>query len=211
MEYLIVIFRTFFFYFFIVFVYRIMGKREVGELGVIDLIVSVLVAEIVAISIDNTDDSILLSLIPICLLVICQIIMAIISFKERGVRRMFDGTPSVIINNGKIMIKEMIKQRYNLDDLLTQLRENNICDIKEVDYAILETNGNLTAFKKDESKEKIFPLPVIVEGNINYEVLDLLNKDVAWLNENIKEDIKNIFYGFYKNGNIYIIKNSDLN
>ena len=188
-----------------------MGKREVGQLGVIDLIVSVLIAEIVAISIDNTDDSILLSLIPICLLVICQITMAIISFKKHEVRRIFDGKPSVIINNGKIMIKEMIKQRYNLDDLLTQLRENNICDIKDVNYAILETNGNLTAFKKNDTKEKIFPLPVIIEGNINYDVLDLLNKDEKWLNENIKEDIKNIFYGFYKNGNIYIIKNSDLN
>lgn len=211
MEYIIVIFRTLFFYFFVVFVYRIMGKREVGELGVIDLIVSVLIAEIVAISIDNTDDSILLSVIPITLLVICQIIMAILSFKKRNIRTMFDGKPSVIINNGKIMIKEMAKQRYNLDDLLTQLRQNNISDIKDVEYAILETNGNLTTFTKDEEKnDKTFPLPIIVEGSINYEVLDLLDKDVIWLKNNIKEDLNNIFYGFYKNGSIYIIKNSDL-
>lgn len=211
MEYITVIFRTFFFYFFVVFIYRIMGKREVGELGIIDLIVSVLIAELVAISIDKTNDSILLSVIPITLLVICQIIMSIISFKKRKIRTMFDGKPSVIINNGKIMIKEMIKQRYNLDDLLTQLRQNNIDDIKDVEYAILETNGNLTTFiKNEEKKDKTFPLPIIIEGTINYEVLELLDKDIIWLKNNIKEEINNIFYGFYKNGNIYIIKNSDL-
>lgn len=211
MEYITVIFRTFFFYFFVVFIYRIMGKREVGELGIIDLIVSVLIAELVAISIDKTNDSILLSVIPITLLVICQIIMSIISFKKRKIRTMFDGKPSVIINNGKIMIKEMIKQRYNLDDLLTQLRQNNIDDIKDVEYAILETNGNLTTFiKNEEKKDKTFPLPIIIEGTINYEALELLDKDIIWLKNNIKEEINNIFYGFYKNGNIYIIKNSDL-
>lgn len=188
-----------------------MGKREVGELGIIDLIVSVLIAELVAISIDKTNDSILLSVIPITLLVICQIIMSIISFKKRKIRTMFDGKPSVIINNGKIMIKEMIKQRYNLDDLLTQLRQNNIDDIKDVEYAILETNGNLTTFiKNEEKKDKTFPLPIIIEGTINYEALELLDKDIIWLKNNIKEEINNIFYGFYKNGNIYIIKNSDL-
>ena len=211
MEYITVIFRTFFFYFFVVFIYRIMGKREVGELGIIDLIVSVLIAELVAISIDKTNDSILLSVIPITLLVICQIIMSIISFKKRKIRTMFDGKPSVIINNGKIMIKEMIKQRYNLDDLRTQLRQNNIDDIKDVEYAILETNGNLTTFiKNEEKKDKTFPLPIIIEGTINYEALELLDKDIIWLKNNIKEEINNIFYGFYKNGNIYIIKNSDL-
>ena len=211
MEYITVIFRTFFFYFFVVFIYRIMGKREVGELGIIDLIVSVLIAELVAISIDKTNDSILLSVIPITLLVICQIIMSIISFKKRKIRTMFDGKPSVIINNGKIMIKEMIKQRYNLDDLLTQLRQNNIDDIKDVEYAILETNGNLTTFiKNEEKKDKTFPLPIIIEGTINYEALELLDKDIIWLKNNIKEEINNIFYGFYKNGNIYIKKNSDL-
>ena len=211
MEYITVIFRTFFFYFFVVFIYRIMGKREVGELGIIDLIVSVLIAELVAISIDKTNDSILLSVIPITLLVICQIIMSIISFKKRKIRTMFDGKPSVIINNGKIMIKEMIKQRYNLDDLLTQLRQNNIDDIKDVEYAILETNGNLTTFiKNEEKKDKTFPLPIIIEGTINYEALELLDKDIIRLKNNIKEEINNIFYGFYKNGNIYIIKNSDL-
>ena len=210
MEYFIIIFRTFFFYFFIVFVYRVMGKREVGQLGIIDLIVSVLIAELVAISLDNTDDSIFITIIPIILLVLCQIGMALLSLNKKGVREMFDGRPSVMINNGKIMIREMIKQRYNLDDLLTQLREQNFKSVSEVDYAILETSGKLSVFKKEKTSKKTFPLPVIIEGKPEYDTLKLLNKDVSWLLDNLNTDISEVFYGFYKDNSIYIIKNSDL-
>ena len=210
MELFIIIFRTFFFYFFIVFVYRVMGKREVGQLGIIDLIVSVLIAELVAISLENTSESIWLVIIPILLLVVCQIGMAFLSLKQKKVRDIFDGRPSVIINNGKLQIKEMIKQRYNLDDLLSQLREENYNSINEVDYAILETSGKLSVFKKEENIKKTFPLPVIVEGKPDYETLKLLNKDISWLNKHISVSIEEVFYGFYKNNSIYIIKNSDI-
>lgn len=210
MEYFAIIFRTFFFYFFIVFVYRLMGKREVGQLGIIDLIVSVLIAELVAISLENTKESIFMAIVPILFLVICQVAMAFLSLKKKNVRELFDGKPSLIINNGKIMVKEMIKQRYNLDDLLTQLREQNFKSINEVEYAVLETSGKLSVFKKENKKEKTFPLPVIIDGEIEEETLKLLNKDVSWLLDNINTDLKDIFYGFYKNNNIYIIKNSEV-
>ena len=210
MEYFTIIYRTLFFYFFIVFVYIVMGKREVGQLGIIDLIVSVLIAELVAISLDNTKTSIFMAIIPIILLVICQIVMALLSLNKKSVREMFDGKPSVVINNGKLQIKEMIKQRYNLDDLLTQLREENFKSISEVDYAILETSGKLSVFKKENSKKVTFPLPLIVEGKIEYDNLKLLNKDTNWLLNNLKTDISNVFYGFYKENNIYIIKNDEL-
>lgn len=187
-----------------------MGKREVGQLGIIDLIVSVLIAELVAISLDNTKTSIFMAIIPIILLVICQIVMALLSLNKKSVREMFDGKPSVVINNGKLQIKEMIKQRYNLDDLLTQLREENFKSISEVDYAILETSGKLSVFKKENSKKVTFPLPLIVEGKIEYDNLKLLNKDTNWLLNNLKTDISNVFYGFYKENNIYIIKNDEL-
>jgi len=210
MEYFSLIFRTFFFYFFIVFVYRIMGKREVGQLGIIDLIVSVLIAELVAISLENTDESIFIAIVPIILLMLCQVAMAFLSLNKKNVRELFDGKPSVIINDGKIMFKEMIKQRYNLDDLLTQLREENFKSISEVDYAILETSGKLSVFKKDKKVGKTFPLPIIIEGSIENDSLKLLNKDVSWLLDNIDAKLEDVFYGFYKNNNIYIIKNDEV-
>lgn len=210
MLYFKIIFRTLFFYFFILFVYRVMGKREVGSLSIVDLIVSVLIAELVAISLENINQNIFIVIIPIILITICQIGVAYLSLKKKTVRNMFDGKPSLIISKGKLNIKEMFKQRYNLDDLLTQLRENNIKSLKEVDYAILETTGKLSVFRKNK-KENTFPLPIIIEGSIEYDNLKLLDKDEKWLMDKIKVPISDIFYGFYKNENIYIIKQSDLN
>ena len=187
-----------------------MGKREVGQLGIIDLIVSVLIAELVAISLEDTTKSVWLVIIPILLLVGCQIGMSFFSLKQKSIRNVFDGKPSVIINYGKLNIKEMIKQRYNLDDLLTQLREQSIKSINEVEYAILETSGKLSVFKKGTSKKEVYPLPIIIEGQIEYDTLKLLDKDISWLNDHLSVDIKDIFYGFYKNNSIYVIKKSDL-
>ena len=210
MEYIITIFRTVFFYFFIVFVYRVMGKREVGQLGIIDLIVSVLIAELVAISLEDHTESIFLAIIPICLLVGLQVFIAFLSLKNKKIRDLFDGKPSIIINNGKIKIKEMLKQRYNLDDLLTQLREQNIKSLSDVKYAILETSGKLSVFEKEDIKDNLFPLPLILEGKIDYDTLKYIGKDLIWLKDSLKTELKDIFYGFYKDGSIYIIKNEDL-
>lgn len=190
-----------------------MGKREVGQLGVVDLIVSILIAELVAISIDNYQESIFLSLLPILLLVVIQISVAFISLKCVKIRNLFDGKPSVIINRGKVNFKEMIKQRYNMDDLLTQLRQNQIRTIESVDFAILETSGKLSIFQKDSNLHGEYPLPVILDGKIQYDVLRQLGKNKEWvekmlLKENVR--LEAIFYGFYRKKQLYIIKTSDL-
>ena len=112
-ELLNVIFRTIFFYFFIVLLYRLMGKREIGQLGIIDLIVSILIAELVAISIENTDKSLFQTIIPLSLLGVLEIFLAFISIKSRTFRTFFGGKPSLIICNGKVNYKEMVKQRYS--------------------------------------------------------------------------------------------------
>ena len=142
-----VVFRTIFFYIFITIAYRIMGKREIGQLGIIDLIVSILIAELVAISIENIYDPIYLTIVPILLLVVLEIFLAFISTKSRSLRVIFEGKPSMIIANGHINYHEMVKQRYNLDDLLLSLRQKDIRDISEVEYAFLEANGKLSVFK----------------------------------------------------------------
>ena len=136
MKYLLVFSKSLFFYLLITVVYRIMGKREIGELSIMDFIVSIFIAELAAISIENYKDTIWLSIIPIFVLVLLQIVSSKISLKHEKVREVIDGKASVIINRGKINFEEMLKQRYNLDDLLTQLRAKSIKSIEEVDYAI---------------------------------------------------------------------------
>ena len=150
MDYFIVVERTLVFYVLITVIYRFMGKREVGQLGIIDLIVSILIAELAAMAIDKRTENIFLSILPMLSLVGIQVFLSFISLKFSKVRNIFDGKPSVMINRGKVNFKEMVKQRYNLDDLLVQLREDHIRSIEEVDYAILESSGKLSVFKKQK-------------------------------------------------------------
>lgn len=213
MDLLIIFIRTLFFYFFIFIIYRIMGKREVGQLGIIDLIVSILIAELVVISIENYDKTILYSLIPILTLTLLQITLAYFTLKKPKFRNFLDGNPSVIIKNGKVNYKEMMRQKYNLDDLLVQMREKGYRSIEEIEYAILENNGTLSVFSNNNSKTPL-PLPLILDSNIQEDTLKLINKDEKWVfnllnKKNIK--LEEVFYAFYKDKNIFIIKNSDLN
>lgn len=213
MDYIIVLERTVLFYVIITFLYRFMGKREVGQLGIVDLIVSILIAELAAISIDNREESIFLSIIPIIVLVLIQIVMSYISLKNAKVRDAFDGTPSVMINRGVVNFKEMVRQRYNLDDLLTQLREQHIRTIEEVDYAILESSGKLSVFQKENNKFGDYPLPLILDGVIQPETLTQIKKSKTWIERTLKDyqvKVEDVFYAFYKNKGLYIIKKSDL-
>ena len=212
LDYVIVVERTILFYILISIAYRFMGKREIGQLGVIDLIVSILIAELAAISIDNRHENILLGILPIVVLVVIQIGSSFVLLKNKKVRDIFDGSPSVIINKGVINFKEMVKLRYNIDDLLTQLREKQIKSIDEVEYAVLETGGKLSIFKKKEDPGD-FPLPLIVDGNIENDTLKELEKSESWLVETLKKQkakIKDVFYAFYKEKELFVIKQSEV-
>lgn len=205
-----VVIRTLFFYFFITISYRLMGKREVGQLGVIDLIVSILIAELVAISIENHSEPIYLTIVPIVVLVLLEILLAYISIKSRSLRIILEGKPSLIISNGKINYHEMVKQRYTLDDLLISLRQKEIRDITEVEFAFLEPNGKLSIFKYKPFKIKsTYPLPIILDGKIDEESLKNIKKDKAWIN-NIMDNnnvlLEEVFYAFYKSKKLYFIK-----
>ena len=130
MDLVVITLKTIFFYFFILISYRIMGKREIGQLGTTDLIVSILIAELVAISIENFNDTILNTVIPIAVLVVMEIALAYFSIKSKFVRNFLDGKSTMIIKNGQINYKEMVKARYSIDDLLFQLRQNSIKSIE---------------------------------------------------------------------------------
>lgn len=213
MEYGIVLFRTALFYLIITVIYRFMGKREIGQLGMVDLTVSILIAELAAMAIDNRNESIFLAIFPIILLVAIQIGTSFISLKCSKVRNLFDGNPSVIINRGRINFREMVKQRYNIDDLLTQLRDKRVRSIEEVDYAILETSGKLSVFEKDSKLFGEYPMPLIMDGEISYDTLKQINKTKEWLENCLEKEnvlLDDIFYAFYRNKKLFIIKNSEL-
>ena len=206
--YISIILRTLFMYFFIILVYRVMGKKEVGELSIIDLIVSILIAELVALAIE-AEKSIFLSIIPISILTITQIGISFITLKSEKIRDLIDGKPTIIIKNGKLNFKEMSHLRYSLDDLLTQLRLQGVKSIEKVKYAVLENNGSLSVFSDDED----YPLPLILDGVIDYKVLADINRDYAWLRNIIEKkqlELNDIFYAFYTHSKLFIIKKDEL-
>lgn len=206
------VFRTLFFYFFVTLAYRIMGKREVGQLGIIDLIVSILIAELVAISIERLDQSIMYTVLPVCVLVVLELILGFVSVKSRTFNRIFGGKPSIIIQDGQLVYKNLITQRYSLDDLLLELRKNSISSIEDVEYAFLEPNGILSIFPYKPFKIKSsLPLPIIVEGVIQRDNLKFINKSEEWLLKTLEKNdliLKDVFYCIYKKSHIYIIKKS---
>ena len=212
MEYFTIFFRSLFFYVLIAVLYRLMGKREVGELSIMDLIVSIFIAQLASITIENYESSIFKSIIPIGVLVILQVISSTLELKSHRAQDLIDGKTSLIINKGKVNFDEMAKQRYNLEDLLSQLREQSIKSLEEVDYAILETSGKLSIFKKQDDVTRTYPLPVIIDGRVQEETLLQIGKSTKWLESELKSDkllIEDIFYAFYKDKNLFLIKKED--
>ncbi len=204
-----IMFRAVFFYFSIILSYKFMGKRELGELSLVDFVISTVLSQMIAISIENYKDPLIYTLVPLIILVLLQVLLSIITLKNKKFRDFIDGKESLIINKGILNIKEMIRQRYSLDDLLTQLRDKNIRSIEEVDYAILENGGKLSVFKKSDTDKKIFPLPIIIDGEVEMDNLKYINKDEEWLNNILKEknvSLENIFYSFLKDKDLFIIK-----
>ena len=107
----------------------------------------------------------------------------------------------------------MLKQRYNLDDLLTQLRSQGIRSIEEVDYAILETSGKLSVFEKENKKIGDYPLPVILDGKVQEDVLIQIKKSKEWLNQKLEEEqvaSQDVFYAFYRNQQLFLIKDASI-
>ncbi len=182
--------RTVLLYVVIIIIFRFIGQRGINQLNVIDLVVVLMISELGVVAIEDTGESLLHQLVPILILTLIQIGLTYIQSKSQKLRRVLDGQPIIVIRQGKIDEKQMKKSRYNLDDLLLQLRDKNIGDIREVDYAILEPSGTLSVFKKSESKDKsgsVFLLPLVINGIIQKKHLNLINKNSSWLFNELKK------------------------
>ncbi len=209
LEYFQLVFRSIFFYSIIVFALRVMGKREVGELSILDIVIYFVQSEILAMAIASPDEPLLKPLLAITTLVLLQILVAWTCLKKKWWRDFFEGKPSYIIENGIINQSEMRKQRYSIDDLLYQLRDKDISSVDEVDFAILENSGVLTVLKKNDNKLK-YPQPLIADGIIQKEVLANSNLSEDWLKKELLhqgcEVVQEVFLCLYQKNGLYVIK-----
>ncbi|WP_246246402.1 DUF421 domain-containing protein [Paenibacillus lemnae] len=196
---------------------RIMGKREIGKLSIFDLVISIMIAEIAVFVIEDVNKPLHEGLIPIVILVAIQVGLAFWGLKNRKVRLLADGKPSILVSNGKLHRKEMSRLRYNLDDLMQQLRGKDIDSLADVEFAILETSGQLTVIPKDSQQssneqpeksspnhsrnrdqeqitipyDKItyegLPVPLILDGKVQDDNLKLIDKTRFWLKNEIQK------------------------
>ena len=213
MKYLIILGRSAFFYALIGILFRMMGKREVAELSIMDLIVSIFIAQLASIAIENYNNSMLISIVPIAVLVGFQLLFSYLEIKSHKVKEIVDGKISVIINRGRIDFDELENQRYGIEDLLVELRSKRIKSIEDVDYAILETNGKLSIFEKKDDQNSTYPLPVIIDGKVEEDTLIEIGETSKWLNNELEKDslrVEDIFYAFYKNNNLFIITRDNI-
>ncbi|WP_082233726.1 DUF421 domain-containing protein [Halobacillus massiliensis] len=181
------VFRTLITYLLILLIFRVMGKREIGELSVMDLVVFIMLAEIAVFLIEKPGSSIWNAIVPMAVLLLVQWGSAYFSLKSKRFREWFDGKPTIIIKNGKIDEREMRKQRYNFSDLLIQLREKGYQHIDDIDYAILEPSGKLSVFEKDDNNGSNYAVVLIADGKIQYTGLKSIQKNKDWLMNEIKK------------------------
>lgn len=174
---------------------RIMGKRQIGELQPTELVVTIIIAEIAIIPMQDNDLPLINSIIPIGILIAFEIIVSVIALKIPKFRGIIEGNPIIVIKNGKIDYEELKRLRMNIDDIIEALRQKEIFYVEEVQYAIVETNGQLSVLLKTEyspitvgmtnltPKSKGFPHSIISDGKVMKNEL----KAIGWDEKKLKK------------------------
>ncbi|MFT5873345.1 MAG: uncharacterized membrane protein YcaP (DUF421 family) [Clostridium sp.] len=177
---------------------RMMGKKQIGELEPFELVIALMISELATFPMQDIRIPMLHSIIPIITLLFLQVATSLIELKSEKARSILTGTPSILIKNGKIDIAELRYQRFNINDLLEELRLKGYFNLSDIQYAILETSGELSILpktgKSNVAKDDLnisipqesLPVSLIMDGNINYKNLILLEKDELWLNKILK-------------------------
>lgn len=179
-----------------------MGKRQIGELQPSELVVTFLVSELATLPMQDSDIPIILSVVPIITLVFLEHLTSFLCIKSVRLRRFLNGNPCIVIKDGQIDIKTLRSLRMSVDEILEELRINNITEINNVKYAIIETNGQLSYVLYPEARNvtagelnltpKATSLPFIIvnDGFVIKKSLDELDKSYDWLQNYLKNDIK---------------------
>ena len=199
--------RCILFYVIIVAALRLMGKREVGELSVLDVVIAFVMSELLALSISDLDFSPLKAIVGIGVLVLLQYLVSWICIKSKKMRDFFEGEPVCIIYKGCIDQKAMLSQRYTIDDLMVQLRSADCFDLGEVEFAILENSGQLSVVRKEHCHLE-YPFPLISDGRIQQKHLKKLGVDEKWLIERCLElnrRPESIFIGMWTKQGLFVI------
>ncbi len=191
--------RTVLLYLLLIFVVRLMGKRQVGQLEPSEFVVTMLVANLASIPMQDGGIPLFSGAVPILTVLALELILSGLAVKSLGFRKILCGKPVILIENGKILQKSLKKTRVSLDELTGHLRQKDVLDPSQVQYAILETNGSLSVFPYPkyrpasamdagiEAKKQYLPVTIISDGCLIPENLPLAGKDAAWVQRVLQE------------------------
>ena len=179
-----IIIRTGIIYVLLLFCMRVMGKRQIGELDVSELVSTLLISEIVSIPIDDTDIPLLTAVIAVLFLLAIEIITSTVKNKSQKMKKVFEGSPTYIIYKGKLLQSVLKDNRISVNELLSEMRSQGIGDINDIYYATVEQNGALSILKRGEGK---MTHPLIIDGKIIESNLVAHGYNEKWLKKQLSQ------------------------
>jgi uncharacterized membrane protein YcaP (DUF421 family) len=185
---LILVIRAFLLYMLVIFALRLMGKKQLGELQPSELVSTILVSNIATISLEDPNLPMLAGVIPILLIVSLDVFISVITLKRGRARQILSGSPRVLIAGGVIDQEEMYRLRFTIDDLYEAMRDANIFDVSQVQYAIVETTGKINFLEKAKSQAADPPIAIIKDGELCENALDRIERDDHWLRQVLFEN-----------------------
>jgi len=194
---LVTFFRAILLYIIVLIVMRLMGKREIGQLQPFELAISIMIADLASIPMTDTGVPISNGIIPILGLLVMHLLISVINLKSIKAREIICGKPRILIYRGRIDEKALKKERFTINELEERLRGNNVVNLGDVEYAILETSGNITVIQKPEKRNTIpedfnivpdyegISYDLVVDGKIMDKNLKKLGKNYQWLKNQV--------------------------
>lgn len=215
--------KTVFMYTFVLFVTRVMGKREIGQLSPFDLVVAIMIADLAAMPLEEKSIHIHDAVIPIAVLAIAEAVFAFMTLRSEKARSLISGKSSIVVRDGKILEGALRELRYNIDDLLSGLREKDVSNIQDVEFAILEGSGRLSVIMKSQARPVTprdlgittsyegLPYPLVTDGEVKYKYLSQLGLTITWLKEELrKKGVKDpsdvLLASLDTSGELYVVK-----
>ncbi len=196
---LVIFIRTLLLYFALIICVRVMGKRQVGQMGPSEFVVTMLAANLVSIPMEDAGVPLLSGLIPLGAVLGAELCISGLTMNSRLFRHFLRGRPVILVENGRVLSENLRRTRVTMEELMEYLRLKDVLELRQVQYAILETNGSLSVFPwpgeepasaKDagiRASERRLPIPIIVEGCLSWEDLKKAGKDEAWLRRILAE------------------------
>lgn len=195
----IVLIRTIFLYALVIFVIRLMGKRQIGELQPYEFVITIMISDLAALPMQDTRLPLILGVIPIITLLFIKTVLSLLQLKSQKARKILEGEPCILINRGKINFQTLRKQQINLDELMEEIRLAGYFDLSEIEFGILENNGQMSFLTSNKSNNEnsdsqnsssskpMLPIIYILDGKINKNALTSGGKTDEWVRNELKK------------------------